>query len=153
MYNARSAFSRIITIDGTDYELLCLPCVVRGVSCYSFYIAPTDGSRLFCDMFGLPADQQTMEEAFDIAEANVPDYIKEDEDSERIPICSILLNDSDEDRQTISYDPEDHRLYSDSQEEPLEEGREYKDLDEAVDACDLMYFRTVGWDPEWIEND
>ena len=77
MYNARSAFARTITIGGTDYELLCLPGITDGTEVYNFYLAPSDGSQPFCDMFGLPSGQQSMEEAFDIAEANAPDYIED----------------------------------------------------------------------------
>ena len=70
----------------------------------------------------------------------------------RVAICSILLNDSDEERQIISYDREDHRLYSDAQDDAINEGQEYATIDEAAEACQMMWFNTIGWDPEWIEN-
>ena len=68
----------------------------------------------------------------------------------RIDLCSVLLNDSDTERQTISYDAEDHRLYSTAQEEPLDDGYQYESLEQAMDACCDKYFRTWGWYPEWI---
>lgn len=69
----------------------------------------------------------------------------------RIPMCSILLNDSDTERQIISYDPETKRLYSSCAEDPVDTP-ELETVEAAEDACYQLWFNTIGWDPEWIER-
>lgn len=73
------AFTSTITVDGTDYQLLWLPEESSGYGlAYNFYLKPLDGESPFCFTIGMPADQQTAEEAFAIAEqdaiANIDIY-------------------------------------------------------------------------------
>ena len=53
----------------------------------------------------------------------------------RIILCSILLNESQTERQSISWDEDDHRLYSSACEEPLNDGYTYATMEDAVHAC------------------
>lgn len=70
----------------------------------------------------------------------------------RINICSILLNDSDDQRQIISYDTEDKHLYTDAEEEPIDTP-ELETINDAENFCYYTWFRTYGWDAIWIERD
>lgn len=70
-------FCDITTIDGIDYEIICIPEDSNENPCYNFYIQPAAHDYTLREMFGLPADQQTIEEAFAIAIANAPEYAKE----------------------------------------------------------------------------
>ena len=71
----------------------------------------------------------------------------------RITLCTILTNDSDTERQIISWDTEDHKLYSNKQEEPLLEGTEIGGYQEAFDTVQSLYFNGDGWEPEWADED
>lgn len=71
---------------------------------------------------------------------------------ERIDLCTILLNDSDTERQTISWDPGDHKLYSSVTEEPIDTP-DLPTVEAAEDFCYYSWFKTIGWDPQWIERD
>lgn len=66
-----------LTIDGIGYELICIPDEDRVESCYTFYLQPADHTYTLREMFGLPSEQFTLEEAFEIARDNVPNYISE----------------------------------------------------------------------------
>ena len=73
-----SCFIDTVTIDGTKYEIVCLPETTDGELIYSFYLQPASHEYGLHDMFGLYANQhRNIEEAFEIAKANVPDYINE----------------------------------------------------------------------------
>ena len=70
------------------------------------------------------------------------------------PICTINLND-EEGRQTISWNPEDGMLYSSACDDPVD-GYTYNNINDAVEACDIMWGRSdvVGvWELEWIESE
>lgn len=68
-------FCETITIDNIDYELICMPGDVGGTACHNFYIQPAAHDYTLREMFGLPADKLTTEEAFAVARDNAPDYI------------------------------------------------------------------------------
>lgn len=72
----------------------------------------------------------------------------------RIALCSILKNDSDTERQIISYDTEDKHLYSDAQEEPIDTP-ELDTIEDAENYCYAGWFGGTArfWEPEWIERD
>lgn len=73
-----SCFLDTITIDGTRYEIICLPEITDGKLLHSFYIRPASHEYGLHEMFSLYADQhRNLEEAFEIAKANAPDYIDE----------------------------------------------------------------------------
>jgi hypothetical protein len=68
------------------------------------------------------------------------------------PICTINLNE-EEGRQAISWNPDDGMLYSSACEEPVD-GYTYDSIEEAAEACDLMWGRSDisnAWGLEWIE--
>ena len=75
---------------------------------------------------------------------------------ERIDICTILLNESDTERQTISYDPDTRMLYTDAPgyDGPVDEAK-YDTIQEAEDACNAMWGwgGCTVWDLQWIERD
>ena len=73
----------------------------------------------------------------------------------RIDICTILTNDSDTERQTISWDTEDLHLYSDREDGPIDgEFATYQTVEEAEDACAAMWGGSnSAWDIQWIERD
>lgn len=70
----------------------------------------------------------------------------------RIALCSVLKSDSNTERQIISYDTEDKRLYTDAEEEPIDTP-ELDTIEAAEDFCYAAWFNTIGWEPEWIERD
>jgi len=70
----------------------------------------------------------------------------------RIDICTILLNDSKTERQTISYDPNDKMLHTTAEEDVVDE-TEYETIEEAEEACYQMWGRSYAWELEWIERD
>ena len=70
-------------------------------------------------------------------------------------ICTILLNGSKTECQTIYWNTEDHKLYTTHTEEPVDD-YEYDTLEEAVEAADAMWGRTDttgAWELEWIESE
>ena len=74
------------------------------------------------------------------------------ERDELFPIVTILTNGSNWDRQVIYWNSDDHKLYSDHDADPLDEGTEYKDFDSACQACWYKYVNTTFWEPEWIAD-
>ena len=71
-----------------------------------------------------------------------------------IPLVSILLNDSDTERQVISYDTDTWQLYSDAEPDvPLMEGAKFSTIDAAEAAANALYPMGSAWQPEWIERD
>ena len=73
----RRFFTATVTFDDKDYELICIPDESRKHPMYEFYLQPADHVYPMEFMLGLPIDQQSIEEAFSIAEGNVPDYVEE----------------------------------------------------------------------------
>jgi len=67
-----------------------------------------------------------------------------------VKICSILLNDSENERQIISYDPDDKMLHSSAQDEPCCEGLQFDTVSDAIEACWSMWC-TAAWSLEWEE--
>ncbi len=73
-----SCFIDTITIDGTEYEIVCIPERFGGAIVNEFYIQPASHNYPLRYMFGLDADQhESIEDAFDIAKANAPCYLSE----------------------------------------------------------------------------
>lgn len=69
-----------------------------------------------------------------------------------IDICTILLSDSDTERQTISWDVESRALISDHADAPLD-APECVSYEEATDVCWDMWGNSSAWDLEWIDQD
>lgn len=65
----------------------------------------------------------------------------------RIILCSILLNESQTERQLISWDEDDHLLYSSACDEPVD-GYEYETMEDAVSACGALWVLPE-WDLQW----
>ena len=69
-------FIDTITIDGTEYEIVCIPGYFGGALVNEFYIQPASHDYPLHYMFGANADQhESIEDAFDIAKANAPCYL------------------------------------------------------------------------------
>lgn len=65
----------------------------------------------------------------------------------RIILCSILVNESQTERQFISWDEDDHLLYSSTCDEPVD-GYEYETMEDAVSACATLWVHPV-WGLQW----
>ena len=65
----------------------------------------------------------------------------------RIILCSILLNDSPIERQIISWDEDDHLLYSSACDEPVD-NCECDTVEDAVNACKAIWGLRA-WDLQW----
>ena len=78
------------------------------------------------------------------------DIKKEGEETMRIDICTILLNGSDVDRQTLYY--ADGKLYSTAMEEPIDTPI-LPTVEAAEDYCYNAYGQGDAWDLQWIERD
>lgn len=55
-----------------------------------------------------------------------------------INICKILLNGSNNEYQTIMYNPDDKRLYTTAMDEPISTTT-YQTMDEAIEACRILW--------------
>jgi len=69
---------------------------------------------------------------------------------EYIDICTIDMNEG-EGRQTIRWNPEDHRLYTTAMEEPIDTP-ECATIEEAEDTAYQRWGRMKDWHIEWIER-
>ena len=67
-------------------------------------------------------------------------------------ICTILLNNSDTEHQTISYNAIDHKLYSSAFDEPIDTPP-LNTLEEAEEFCRIKWGIDPSgvWDFQWIE--
>ena len=71
-----------------------------------------------------------------------------------IDICTILTNDSDTERQTISWDAATGYLYSDHMDSDSPAySATFDTLEDAEDACLEIWGRNPAWALEWIERD
>lgn len=67
-----------------------------------------------------------------------------------VNICTILMNESDTDRQTIAWNPDDGMLYNSAAEEPCD-GYKYESFEDAVKACEAMWGGSGIVDPWALE--
>lgn len=80
--------------------------------------------------------------------------LKEDKTmNTRIAICTINHNTEPDTRMTISYDPAQKAIYTDTPgEEDMPIAENLETLEAAEDTCNAMY-NVPFWDLEWIEHD
>ena len=99
-------------------------------------------------------DDLTAEEYAEAWNDLVDSIAKEDTTTKRINICTILTNDSDTERQTISWDATTGHLYSDHMDSdcPAYDAT-FQTLEDAEDACLEIWGRNPAWALEWIERD
>ena len=70
----------------------------------------------------------------------------------KIELCTILINESETERQTISFDTEDGMLYTDADGGMPVDETIYESVEQAQDACYIMWGTQYCWDLEWIEH-
>lgn len=69
-----NAWRESVMFDGTEYNITIIEDGTDG-NTYDVYVDTKDYAMVF--MFGIPKDQATLEEAFEIGKENLPDYIED----------------------------------------------------------------------------
>lgn len=66
----------------------------------------------------------------------------------RINLCNILLNESETERQIISWDEDDHAMYSSACDDALMDGCKFETAEDAVSACGSLWMLPE-WELQW----